>query len=109
MEEENLIIIIVDPDKIAGPNIMYFLLLKKFHSVIIIIITVLHHTAMPNGWCLENVAQLLINCGTDICKGVLGCKAVNGHVDELIVICFYLGNACALKDSPSDDSDDSMR
>ena len=55
-------------------------------------------TATPNGWCLENVAQLLLHCGSDITKGVLGCRAVNRRVEELSVIAYYLAHACVTAD-----------
>ena len=65
--------------------------------------------ATPNGWCLENVSQLLVHCGKDISKGVLGCRAVNGRVEELVVICFYMANACLMKDGYEDGSEDNIR
>ncbi len=65
--------------------------------------------ANPNSWCLENVAQLLIHCGKAISKGVLGCRAANGRVDELVVICFYLANACAVKDGPDVGKEENIR
>lgn len=65
--------------------------------------------ATPNGWCLENVAQLLIHCGKVISMGVLGCRAASGRTEELVVLCFYLGNACAMKDGSAEDSEENIK
>lgn len=56
------------------------------------------YVATPNGWCLENVAQLLMLCGTEITKGVLGCRAVNNQVDELSILSYYLACTCVRTD-----------
>ena len=44
------------------------------------------------------MAQLLLHCGSDITKGVLGCRAINGRVKELAVIAYYLAHACVIAD-----------
>ena len=44
------------------------------------------------------MAQLLLHCGSDITKGVLGCRAINGRVEELTVIAYYLAHACVSAD-----------
>lgn len=50
------------------------------------------------------MAQLLSHCGQEITRGVLGGWAVHGRVEELVVLSFYLGNACATKDTTKDAS-----
>lgn len=37
-------------------------------------------------------------CGTEITKGVLGCRAVNNQVDELSILSYYLACACVRTD-----------
>jgi hypothetical protein len=66
-------------------------------------------TATPNGWCLENVSQLLVHCGKDISRGVLGCRAANARTEELVIICFYMANACLMKDGYEDGSEENIR
>lgn len=67
------------------------------------------YIATPNGWCLENVSQLLVHCGKDISKGVLGCRAANARTEELIIICFYMANACLMKDGYEAGSEENIR
>ena len=59
---------------------------------------VLLSLATPSGWCLENIAQLLHKCGLDISMEVLGSWALNGRLDKLTVLCYYLAKACAEHD-----------
>lgn len=59
---------------------------------------VIYLIATPNGWCLENVAQLLHKCGEEIIMKVLGSWAINGRMDKLSVLCYYLANACTACD-----------
>lgn len=61
-------------------------------------VIVIFFVATPNGWCLENVAQLLHKCGEEVTMKVLGSWAVNGRMDKLSVLCYYLANACAAHD-----------
>lgn len=37
-------------------------------------------------------------CGTEITKGVLGCRAVNNQVDELSILSYYLACTCVRTD-----------
>ena len=62
-----------------------------------------------NGWCLENVGLLLFGCGTAIVKGVLGRKAVKGHIDELGMICYYMANCCFSGNVTDDAIDEDVR
>ena len=66
-------------------------------------------TAMPNSWCLENVSQLLMLCGTEITKGVLGSRAVSGRVDELCILSYYLISACVMADETSKETPQNIR
>ena len=45
------------------------------------------------------VATLLMPCGTEIIKGVLGSRAINNRVEELSILCCYLTKACISADS----------
>ena len=37
--------------------------------------------------------------GTKVCQVVLGNKAINGHVDDLAVLCYYLAHVCIEEDN----------
>ncbi|XP_064400088.1 F-box only protein 47-like [Halichondria panicea] len=65
-------------------------------------------SSTPNGWCLENVAMLLFGCGTSIVKGFLGSKAINGHVNELGTILFFMANCCVSGNVSNDDIDEDI-
>lgn len=55
-------------------------------------------TSTPNSWCLENVAQLLMLCGSEVTHSVLGSRAISGRVEELSVLLYYLAHACVSAD-----------
>ena len=53
---------------------------------------------MPMAWCLEKVATLLMMSGTEVTHAVLGNRAVNGQVEELSVMAYYLAQVCVKED-----------
>ena len=63
--------------------------------------SVLTCLAMPYGWCFEKLACLLMLSGTVVSKAVLGSKAINGRVEELSVMSYYLATACVEEDNKS--------
>jgi len=46
--------------------------------------------ALPQVWHMENVARLLVLCGTTLCYNVLANKAQNGRLFELSRLLVYL-------------------
>ena len=52
--------------------------------------------------------MLLFGCGTSIVKGVLGSKAINGHIDELGTILFFMANCCVNGNVSNDDIDEDI-
>ena len=60
--------------------------------------------ATPSGWCLGQVAVLLMLAGTDITQAILGNRAVNGHTSDLTVMMYYLAHSCVKEDNQNGDS-----
>ncbi len=55
--------------------------------------------AIPCGWCLDTVAELLVKSGDELCKGVLGSKALTGHIDDLSIMFYHLACYCYTNES----------
>lgn len=63
------------------------------------------HVATPTGWCLGQVATLLMLSGKDVTQAILGNRAINGHIMDLSVISYYLAHACVKEDGRGGNSD----
>ncbi|XP_034549131.1 F-box only protein 47-like [Notolabrus celidotus] len=51
-------------------------------------------TAIPRPWHVENVARLLVLCGSGLCYSVLASKAVNGRLLEISQLLVYIILVC---------------
>lgn len=60
--------------------------------------------ATPTGWCLGQVATLLMLSGTEVTQAILGHRAVNGHITDLSVLAYYLAHACVKEDNEKPNS-----
>ena len=47
-------------------------------------------SAIPQQWHMENIARLLVLCGSNNCCNVLGRKAINGKFLEIAQITMYI-------------------
>ncbi|KAF3695002.1 F-box only protein 47 [Channa argus] len=51
-------------------------------------------TVIPQPWHVENVARLLVLCGTSICYNILASKALNGRLLEISRLIVYIILVC---------------
>ncbi|XP_029936801.1 F-box only protein 47-like isoform X2 [Myripristis murdjan] len=51
-------------------------------------------TVIPQMWHVENVARLLVLCGSSLCYSVLASKAVNGRLHEISKVIVYIILVC---------------
>ncbi|XP_072300055.1 F-box only protein 47-like [Eucyclogobius newberryi] len=51
-------------------------------------------TAIPGPWHLENVARLLVLCGSELCYTFLASKALNGRLQEISRLIVYIILVC---------------
>ncbi|XP_040004692.1 F-box only protein 47-like [Xiphias gladius] len=51
-------------------------------------------TVIPQPWHMENVARLLVLCGSSLCYNVLASKAVNGRLLEISRLIVYIILVC---------------
>ncbi|MEQ2158818.1 hypothetical protein XENOCAPTIV_003163 [Xenoophorus captivus] len=49
---------------------------------------------IPQPWHVENVARLLVLCGSNLCYTFLASKALNGRLDEISRIIIYIILVC---------------
>ena len=61
--------------------------------------------ATPCGWCLGQVAFLLMHSGTEVCQAILGNRAINGRIEELSIMAYYLAHSCVKEDKDKRNSD----
>ncbi|XP_019855717.1 PREDICTED: F-box only protein 47-like [Amphimedon queenslandica] len=80
------------------------LTLRKEWSMDSIISVFDEMTTTPSGWCLGQVAMLLMLAGTDVTQAILGNRAVNGHVSDLTVMMYYLAHSCVKEDNENGNS-----
>ena len=55
--------------------------------------------AIPCGWCLEKVAELLVKSGKELCKAVMRNKVLNGHTEDISIMFYHLACYCSTNDS----------
>uniref|UniRef100_A0A3B5QFS1 F-box protein 47 n=1 Tax=Xiphophorus maculatus TaxID=8083 RepID=A0A3B5QFS1_XIPMA len=68
-------------------------LVSQAHLLFILFGPLLHEV-IPQPWYLENVARLLVLCGSSLCYTFLASKALNGRLDEISRVIIHIILVC---------------
>lgn len=49
-----------------------------------------YSSVIPQQWHVENMARLLVLCGSSLCYNMLASKAINGRLPEISKVIVYI-------------------